>query len=97
MPTWSDDEGRYWCTTKAGETVEIPHAPVGLYEHCQCICCLEGLEDKHPAYCPVNKGPHTCDGKSVVGADGATGIVDVNCSACGRSGSFALDDVRVNW
>lgn len=97
MPTWSDDEGRYWYTTAAGETVEIPHAPVGLYKHCNCICCLEGLKEDHPAYCPATKGKHVLDGRSVVGADGAPGVVDVNCSACGRSGSFALDPDMVNW
>lgn len=97
MPTWSDDEGRYWYDTKDGRTVEIPHAPVAQYDHCTCPCCLETLGDKHPAYCPKTGGKHIVDEKSVVGADGARGVIDVNCSACGRSGSFALDPDMVNW
>lgn len=50
------------------------------------------------SWCPnTDDHCHVLDGTSFVGADGATGIVDVQCKACGRSGSFQVNDREVNW
>lgn len=50
------------------------------------------------AYCPKTEDhKHRAEAHSVVGADGASDIVDVACTACGRNGSFALDGVEINW
>jgi hypothetical protein len=70
-------------------------ADVALEKIAQILGINEPVDEE--ATCPATGGKHVLDGRSVVGADGAPGIVDVNCSACGRSGSFALDPNMVNW
>jgi hypothetical protein len=53
-------------------------------------------DETDEGYCPgTNDHKHVID---VCGsADGDSGIVDVCCKVCGRSGSFAIDQKEVNW
>lgn len=42
-------------------------------------------------------GKHEADPASLAVAQGATGIIDMNCLHCGRSGSVAVQLQEVNW
>ena len=42
MPSWGDDEGRFWWGPPGVpyyEEVQIPHAPVSYRATCRCACC----------------------------------------------------------
>ena len=40
---------------------------------------------------------HAPDWSTVNSIDGEQGVVDVNCSTCGLSGSFRIDNEDINW
>lgn len=40
---------------------------------------------------------HMPDWNTVNSLDGEQGVVDINCSGCGLSGSFRIDNEDVNW
>ncbi len=82
-----------------GATADLTHGLNAKHKAQDVAAMITALESEEGSdYCSKSEnGLHTPNADTVAAAKDLSGVVDVSCVHCGRSGSFRVDPQDINW